>query len=218
MPKTIINSMAPSLCGKCGGSVLPEPSSSRRRRFTGEMRGILLLAVLLWAPLLPAGAFQPPDCLGLTLWVRADAGVTAGAEGVVSAWADQSGNGNDFRQADPNLQPRRVAEAVNGLPALRFDGVDDALTLATAPLPLAGKSVFAVIKWDHQRPYSFAIGLDAGTDGYLRMFTETALLTGGLYPVLYQNGIPYPKEGRPGETVSKLRTFFEQIGNQKDQI
>ncbi|MEI6421364.1 MAG: hypothetical protein WCP55_04040 [Lentisphaerota bacterium] len=45
------------------------------------------------------------------------------------------------------------------------------------------------------RPYSFAIGLDAGTDGYLRMRNETALLVGGCYATLYQNSISFPKTG-----------------------
>lgn len=137
--------------------------------------------------------WNPSELPGLILWMRADAGVTKDAEGRVSAVKDQSGKGNDFIQTDVKLQPLLV-KADNGQPVLRFDGADDALFLAN-PIPLAGKSVFAVVKWNEVKPYSYALGLDAGTDGYLRMRSETALLLGGRYPVLYQNGVSSPKVG-----------------------
>ena len=44
-----------------------------------------------------AAPFTPASLSGLILWLRGDMGITlAGAK--VSAWADQSGNGNDFAQ------------------------------------------------------------------------------------------------------------------------
>lgn len=44
-----------------------------------------------------AAPFTPASLSGLILWLRADMGITlAGAK--VSAWADQSGNANDFAQ------------------------------------------------------------------------------------------------------------------------
>ncbi|MHB9131956.1 MAG: alpha-amylase family protein [Armatimonadota bacterium] len=155
--------------------------------------------LLLLSAVLSALAFQPTDLPGLKLWVRADAGVTKDAEGRVSRWADGTGNGNDFAQATPGLQPVLVENAANGKPAIRFDGVDDGLALATA-IPVSGKSVFAVVKWNRVKGYSFALGCDAGTDGYLRMSNATELLTGGRYPMLYQNSIPSPKFGyAPGD-------------------
>ncbi|MEI6421363.1 MAG: hypothetical protein WCP55_04035, partial [Lentisphaerota bacterium] len=83
---------------------------------------------------------------GLILWMRADTGVTKDAEGRVSAVKDQSGKGNDFIQADAKQQPL-LAQTDGGQPVLRFDGVDDALSLAN-PIPLADKSIFAVVKWN----------------------------------------------------------------------
>ncbi len=45
----------------------------------------------------------------------------------VSTWADQSGNGNDVSQGTGASQPTWVDAQVNGLPVVRFDGVDDVL-------------------------------------------------------------------------------------------
>ena len=41
-----------------------------------------------------ATPFAPTDLTGLSLWLKADAGITS-ALGYVISWADQSGNGND---------------------------------------------------------------------------------------------------------------------------
>jgi len=61
---------------------------------------------------------QPPTN-GLTVWLRADAGVTASG-GSVLGWADQSGHGNDATQADSSLAPVLKTNVINGLPALNF--------------------------------------------------------------------------------------------------
>jgi ferric-dicitrate binding protein FerR (iron transport regulator) len=70
---------------------------------------------------------------GLSLWLRADLGVTL--DGGVSAWADQSPQRRNAAQSDPARRPAFVPEAVAGRPSLRFDGVDDHLA---ATLPVAG--------------------------------------------------------------------------------
>jgi hypothetical protein len=61
-----------------------------------------------------------PITSGLQVWLRADAGVTTSAGGLVSAWADQSGNGNSATQADTTVAPVLEANVINGLPALSF--------------------------------------------------------------------------------------------------
>lgn len=58
----------------------------------------------------------------LDLWLKADAGVMADANGKVSKWADQSGKGNDVSQTNANAFPTLVTEAVYGKPAIRFAG------------------------------------------------------------------------------------------------
>jgi hypothetical protein len=134
--------------------------------------------------------FSPQTIPGLKFWIKADAGVTKDGDNRVSVWADQSGQGNDFAQTNRNIQPAMADGAV------RFDGVDDALELARPVNPSNG-SVFAVARWSAVRGYSFAIGLDRGTDGYLRMSDERTFLTGGFYPVLFQNMVACPKDCPP---------------------
>ena len=70
---------------------------------------------------------------GLSLWLRADAGVTTGTAGVTS-WADQSGNNNSAIQATGTLQPTIVngGTSANNQTVLRFDGTNDYLSIADA--------------------------------------------------------------------------------------
>jgi len=58
---------------------------------------------------------------GLALWLRADQGVTQ-SSGNVSAWADQSINGNNASQSTSGSQPTLVTSSLNGQPVLRFNG------------------------------------------------------------------------------------------------
>ena len=81
---------------------------------------------------------------GLRLWLRADQGVTAGAGGKVSAWADQSGQGHTAAQAAAAAQPLFVPAVLNGKPALRFNGAGQFLTLAGQVLTSQQFTIFAV--------------------------------------------------------------------------
>ena len=89
-----------------------------------------------------------PRRLGSSLlgWWRADMGITL-VSGVVSAWADQSGNGNHLVQATANRRPAySTAHADwNGRPALTWDGVLSAM--ATSTNPVSGRfDLFIVCK------------------------------------------------------------------------
>jgi hypothetical protein len=77
----------------------------------------------------------------LQLWWRADAGVPSGTGGY---WADQSGKANHGYQPSGAKVPVLVANAVNGLPAMRFDGAADTV-LFTRRLTTVG-TVFWVVK------------------------------------------------------------------------
>ena len=55
-------------------------------------------------------------------WYSADVGVQVAADGTVTSWNDRSGNGNT---ANPGLSsPQRVANSINGKPALHFNSGD----------------------------------------------------------------------------------------------
>ncbi len=83
---------------------------------------------------------------GIALWVKADAGVTADASGLVSSWADQSGNENHLAQTSATKRPARIVDGFNGYPVVRFDGNSDVLSFTNA-IPDVG-TVFFVVKED----------------------------------------------------------------------
>ena len=70
-----------------------------------------------------------PITSGLQLWLKADAGVTTNAAGLVTGWADQSGNGNNAAPTNNNTtySPTYLANSQNGLPTIRFPGGSKAL-------------------------------------------------------------------------------------------
>jgi hypothetical protein len=85
---------------------------------------------------------------GLSLWLKADAGVTLSGSNV-TAWADQSGNGNNATPFDTGYEPLFVSSSVNGLPTIRFS--DSAASLLVTPsfLPVnfdTSISIIAVAK------------------------------------------------------------------------
>jgi len=52
--------------------------------------------------------------------LKGDAGVTKDGSNKVSAWADQSGHGNNANKVTSSKQPTWVDNAVNGHPVMRF--------------------------------------------------------------------------------------------------
>lgn len=106
----------------------------------------------LVAVTLPLGLY--PE--GLSLWLKADAGVTAGG-GLVGQWDDQSGHGNNLIAG---FQPLLVPDAVNGRPAVRFDGATTYMYAYSSPsLEITGDlSIFAVATFSN---------LTSNTDGMI---------------------------------------------------
>ncbi len=82
------------------------------------------------APLVPA--FAPTNLGGCRLWLDA-AALTAVANGqAVAAWPDASGQQHDATQPEAADQPAYQASALNGQPALQFNGETHFLTLPLA--------------------------------------------------------------------------------------
>ena len=59
----------------------------------------------------------------LILWLKTDS--VEITDNVVSIWYDQSGNEFDLTQETANRRPVKIDNVLNGLPAIRFDGVND---------------------------------------------------------------------------------------------
>lgn len=86
------------------------------------------------------GGFTPDKIPGLTVWLMADVGVfqdvamtiPAVADGSsVQGWQDQSGNSNSpTNAASPPTLQNGAGDLINGLPVVRFDGINDYLVAA----------------------------------------------------------------------------------------
>ena len=111
-----------------------------------------VIATLATCPSSSSASDLPPVS-GLQLWLKADAGVSADASGV-SAWSDQSGQGNSATQSDNSRKPVLVPNAFgNGLPALRFvdnasNALDDRLDGPSVITGSEARSVFIVARQD----------------------------------------------------------------------
>ena len=98
--------------------------------FQGELES--LPATVIAQPQVAAPPVDPPDDLpveGLLLWLDADTALSeTGAGNPATLWRDGSGWANDAF-ANATIAPTAVTGAINGRPALQFDGVDDHLRL-----------------------------------------------------------------------------------------
>ncbi len=77
----------------------------------------------------PTGPFDPLS-LSPALWLKADAITGKVDTDAISSWADSSGNARNAAQATGAAQPTYRTAVQNGLPVVRFDGVNDLLTIA----------------------------------------------------------------------------------------
>lgn len=86
------------------------------------------VSLVLWLFFIVAnmGAQVPPN--GLLLWLQADKGTKLRGSKLVS-WADQSGNKHDAVTKTNDL-PQLVMRAINGQPALRFNGNNNGMETA----------------------------------------------------------------------------------------
>ena len=113
---------------------------------------------MLWAAGLAAAALvvvaagigaadDTPPTENLVLWLRADAGVERTGERV-AAWEDQSGRDHHAR-GEAGAAPIWVENAINGRPAVRFDGARSTLAIPHHPELNAGDgfSVFCVYRY-----------------------------------------------------------------------
>jgi hypothetical protein len=100
------------------------------------------LSVIDWV--LTTVAFSPAIISGCKVWLTADAGITKDGSDNVSAWADQSGVGNNATQATGANQPKWIDNVLNGKPVLRFDGSNDRIRIANS---VDYATIFVVAKY-----------------------------------------------------------------------
>jgi hypothetical protein len=74
--------------------------------------------------------FSPASIPDLALWLDASDASTLTLDGSnnVEQWRDKSGNARHAAQASTTLRPAFLSSGINGLPAVRGDGIDDVMT------------------------------------------------------------------------------------------
>jgi len=120
------------------------------------------------------------------LSVQSDLGVTLNGS-TVSAWADQTANGNNFSQGTAANQPTYAANSLNGFPIITFDGVNDTMVAPGPNLPAPATTnsffwfVFKQVAWTNQNAFfqtntnsSFAL-LQNSTTPNMATYEGTAL-------------------------------------------
>tara|TARA_R100001443_G_scaffold38135_2_gene51662 strand:+ start:2336 stop:3475 length:1140 start_codon:yes stop_codon:yes gene_type:complete len=102
----------------------------------------------------------PSDFSDLVIWLKADSGATFDiATKQVSAWADQSGNGNSVSQATKVNQPLRYGyDGANDKTYISFDGQTDYFTSdSVCPLTATDYTIFVVAKQNVASATHFSI-------------------------------------------------------------
>jgi hypothetical protein len=142
----------------------------------------------------------PVPTSGLELWLRGDYGVTADAAGKVTSWAVE-GSSLKAGAKDPAEWPSLVAAAINGKPAMRFDGDHNMLEVPMSIDAVASPELTVISVWSSATAdkttlrklygaddggYDRAAGIDtrasdasnytvfAGSGGVVGVFTFTA--------------------------------------------
>lgn len=129
-------------------------------------------------------SWTPKSVFGLVLWNDASRADTLTIDGAnkVSAWRDLSGNAKHFAQATADKQPLYVANALNGRPVIRTDGIDD--VLVTPAMGFTGDqnlSIFMVYKLNSGFAISSfsTVGNEGGFYGLKMDFSSRAVEVAG---------------------------------------
>jgi hypothetical protein len=94
----------------------------------------------------PASVEPIPVTAGLVACWDARDVVGVGDGGAVSSWPDSSGNGWAAAQATGSKQPTWHRAGINGMPAVKFDGVDDLLVVANQVSTSTAGTILAVVQ------------------------------------------------------------------------
>jgi hypothetical protein len=143
------------------------------------------------------------------LWLDANNGVVHSSN-AVSQWSDRSGNANHalLPGSIPSARPTRVTSAVNGYPALGFDGSDDQLWVTDhSTLDLTAWHFFLVLKADVQKDYN--AWMVKGNDGN-ENYEMLSYSDGNIHaPLYFTNGTRTIPSSAGGQVTTTDFNVFE---------
>ena len=118
--------------------------------------------------ILNSTAFTPSSLSGLQLWLSAGSisGVSNG--GTVATWTDLSTNGNNVTQATQANRPTLTSSAINGLPAVHFNGSTMDIGCTSCTFSFSGMEAFVIARVNSTSANVGVINfIDAGTIDYV---------------------------------------------------
>ena len=119
-------------------------------------------------------SFSPANISGLSLWLKADAGVTTSGSNV-TAWADQSGNGQNATAAG-SYRPTFVSTDAqfNNKPSILFDGVGNSFVIPSINFNInTNNSIFVAFRVSDGETGTFLT--QGGAGNYFIGITDNAL-------------------------------------------
>ena len=179
------------------------------------MRVILIITALqaTTTALAQAGPGGVGTSSSNVIWLDANNGVVHSSN-AVSQWSDRSGNANHalLPGSIPSARPTRVPGAVNGYPALGFDGSDDQLWVPDhATLDLTAWHFFLVLKADVQKDYN--AWMTKGNDGN-ENYEMLSYSDGNIHtPTFYTNGTRTFPNSAGGQVTTTVFDIFEYSYN-----
>lgn len=129
------------------------------------------------------------------LWMRADRGVTKDESDVVSAWDSAEGNSYSFAQATADNRPTWVANAINGRPAIQFDGTDDLLFISQGIMDSSEGLVIVVIKLTDATTLQYFLAQADDTDPSELMAIGKREDSANKYGIIHRDGSVTQKVG-----------------------
>jgi hypothetical protein len=147
---------------------------------------------------------------GLSLWLKADAGVTLSGVNV-TAWEDQSGNGNNASVENSGEEPTLEPSFSNGKSAIQFNGTTQLLSIADSnSLDFLNTSIFIVLKrTGYGTGNEVTFMKNANALAYSAAYWQTAKLAGGNSSFDISNGGGYDRDSGVdiGDGVARVMDF-----------
>lgn len=144
-------------------NAIPEMERFKIERYLGDKYGLSIKQ----DPIVSAS--------GLSLWLKADAGVNKTTTSTLSQWEDQSGSGN-HSTAVPGLEGPVIVTSLPGFhsyPVIRFNGTSHTVSFPDFISGFTEAEAFVVFKLDSSAPAVGAEGLwHFGSDGSSAEFPE----------------------------------------------
>ncbi len=142
----------------------------------------------------------------LSVWLKAEIGVTKDANGFVSSWLDQSGNNNNATQALAGQQPHYSEFLLGNSPGLTFDGNDFITGLTGMPTGSYTKIVRFTLN-SHTASNNLLSAAGAGTHALWYNSTNTAR-------IFHSGNFVTSSIVTPVQTPSVLAATYDTTSNQ----